>query len=614
MLGLRVGNEWLDLYPKTSVNITMINPVFDDASLGRTFSYPFKIPLTPKNKSILRQNHRLDTSKDNLVNSLLIALYIHHIQFETGVLKIKNYTNKEVQIVFQNRERNLIDELENMPLNEIFNNISIPQTHIPFYKFLVTSDPNPNVDQDVILHINNIAFVSANNNNDAAAFEIVQAINSNTELDVTATLNGHEFTIVNNSDDGLIIQFFPRLSILDHLTLPDARQMNLHDFHATIRANPIPELSMPVFYNKEFYEGKNQEFFGFINYFLGGNVIENLGYVEPAWEATYIPFIRIPYLLNKMFESVQEDPIEFIEGDFIESSDVQKLLLFNNYALDELFQYADGDGVVKIINGLKKNINLNEHVPELSALQFFKDFSFHFNLYANLKGNSLQLISKTTHLNTIVRDWTEKSTPTFIRNINLDNGFVLKFAKAEEDSAIIGTQLKDYSSGEGDTELQSNFNTIHTILQRFGFRDWYLPFLKSPGSSDELGQGQKSYSMRLLLDHGLQQTSLGEEYQQSGNNSIAVDGTQIGGRDLIWGGDRGGYELDWKGYAELIDNDTVTKSINLSIQDLLSLKKWDDFRRRIYHKEGTIQGYVKSVNFKATTNGITAAKVILVKE
>ena len=98
MLGLKINDHFLELDPKTSITITLINPAFDAESTSRIYTYPFKIKLTPKNRSIFQHAHRLDVNGKTKYTDA--ELHIESQLFEKGILEILRTTGKQIEAVF----------------------------------------------------------------------------------------------------------------------------------------------------------------------------------------------------------------------------------------------------------------------------------------------------------------------------------------------------------------------------------------------------------------------------------------------------------------------------------------------------------------------------------
>ncbi len=90
MLGLQIDGKDVDLGDDFSFTMNLKNPMFND--LGG-YTYPFKIPNTPKNSSIFDFRHRVESTSDVYKLGNGIFTWNGHSLF-TGPLKMKILNNK----------------------------------------------------------------------------------------------------------------------------------------------------------------------------------------------------------------------------------------------------------------------------------------------------------------------------------------------------------------------------------------------------------------------------------------------------------------------------------------------------------------------------------------
>jgi len=123
MLRIRLDTTYLDL-AGASLQLTLHNPLFDDGGEQATYSFPFKLPATPRNAEKLKHPHRIDTS-DNAVfeNAVLEIGGAMHI---IGRLELKRqpFTKDTIQAVFKNETENVFDELAKIDINEILETVT----------------------------------------------------------------------------------------------------------------------------------------------------------------------------------------------------------------------------------------------------------------------------------------------------------------------------------------------------------------------------------------------------------------------------------------------------------------------------------------------------------
>lgn len=82
-----------------------------------------------------------------------------------------------------------------------------------------------------------------------------------------------------------------------------------------------------------------------------------------------IPFFKVKYIITKIFE---ENGFT-INGDFINDTDFEDLVLYNNYAIENYSPTTYVD--------FNRSINPANHLPDYSILDFLKAFFTFFNIY-----------------------------------------------------------------------------------------------------------------------------------------------------------------------------------------------------------------------------------------
>ncbi|MCO6499730.1 MAG: hypothetical protein J5I47_05060 [Vicingus serpentipes] len=95
---------------------------------------------------------------------------------------------------------------------------------------------------------------------------------------------------------------------------------------------PDTNFVFPMIYNDQFYEDENSEYLGVINNYdvVGETVVANTD--SPVKNKTAIvPYFFLVYILKRIFELNNIS----LKGSFIEHTEVQKILIHNNFALDQ---------------------------------------------------------------------------------------------------------------------------------------------------------------------------------------------------------------------------------------------------------------------------------------
>ena len=620
MLRIRLGADYLDLSPDTSLTITVHNPLFDQDGAEALYSFPFSLPATPKNRSLLSYANRLDNSSNNTTYTNAV-LEIEGIPFDFGVLELdeQKFTSDSIGAVYKNLVPALLEDLDKIQIDEILETVQgtylVPKS---VWKFdLTIGAPNTFA---ITVGGNVITYTAAPGE---TAQQIVTGLSNaidtifpamsynppgNTQLQLeSASVNQHPIGFAS----------LVGLSLVSVVTTGQARQTGFHNRVSLINSTPVDTHCFPMLYWLNFYKGNNRRrYTSLINAALGGNFILNQAYEEPAWETTFVPFVKLPYLFDKILDNTSL--VTHWEGYFLDT-DIQKLLIFNNRAVDELIEdiyEISGFNTTKFLNGYQNTIDLHRHVPEISARDLLERFIAVFGLWYRITGTTVTFYKKLDQLTSAPVDWTEKSEPDFTATRNKREGFTLEYAETE-DIWTSNTQLQELVYGAGKDIIALPFSSVHFSSQpllQFP-ASAKLPILNQAGSSTEGGLGDNDYSFRLFFDRGMQPASNGQTYSFATHDYSNYAGSPVGALSLDLNDPGGIYEQNHKTLLEMNSNgQPVTLTMRLNVADILTLRQWTNSRRVVKLPNGQVNAVVKSVQFKASVQGIGISLVEVIQE
>lgn len=606
MFGLRIGTDFLDLFPDTAINCSLSNPVFDRDSVARVFSYPFKLPTTAKNKLLLGQLDRLDSSIVNF--SVEAELWIQRLPFESGVIKVGNSAPDFFNIRFENKEQSLMADAEKVKINEILDTINIAYTaptealfsinedgpyHFPIDEFTFTCQiDSPTVSEDIVEAIHEYyPGFATQSNEDHIHLDLTLYPDAFVHYDL---MNG--FTLISGGDNTVTAK---HQAFLDYIT--------------AIHATPAASHAFPMIFNFGFYGKENPGFYYYINFYKDGAFLENVLEDDRQWIHTFTPFVRMPYLVEKILEHTE---VNSIEGDFYELADTQALVVYNNKALDEVAEVDYVGGGISYFNHYKLSFSLNDHVPEMTGKELLTRFFEAFQLYPMLSGTKLVIHKKKDQLNNKPIDWTKKTEPEFSKNMVERIGFTLDYTEDDKDAQKVPGKLEPFVIDPGEERIDLPFGTIHETVRingPAGASTWLTGIVDQPGSSDVEGIGKQPFTFRLFFDRGLQLDGESLQYPLGTHGNKDFAGDTIGEYSLALEGEDGLYETCYKGILELQQKDTVTRTMRLNIEDLIEVRKWTNPIRYIYDERGAMTGIITNIQFKASAEGISVSKVDLIK-
>ena len=623
MLALRLNGKYLTLAPNASANVNLINPLFDRDGAERLYTFPFKLANSPENLVALQQANRIDR-RGGRTTFTEAKMILQHQEFETaGVLELDGqaYTAKEISVVFKNEVPLLMEQLEKVQVNQILETVAVAAS-VPEAVFVWQQDVAAPALFQVGIGGNQYSY-------DAPGATLPSAIAQNLSDQINADFPGvavwtpgqETIRIASEDIDGLGFDpaQFTNVSLLEFLTLGQQAQLRMQEFVDAISFVPDNRLTFPYLYWENFYSGGVVNYFKRMNTWVDGEYVHNEeSSLTNEWKTSFVPLVRVPYVLSKVAEQVPGYLTGFL--GFLETEDAQALVFLWNRALDQIYQNRYADGELYYLNGFQQNIDLNQHVPGLSASDLIQSLARFFACWMKLVGTKLYFIKKQAQLQHPPKDWTHLAEPAYAAQRKWQRGFSLEYPDLrEEDAVFYGAdgQLAPKASGEGFHEmpLPAGSAKVATPAVLPGTGTLLCPWLHQPGSSEGAGTGKNDCSFRLLFDRGLQPTTSFDNYVMATHGNTDVNGGTDGSLSLDLAAEDGLYERHHKGVAQLLaDGEEVTVAVRLGIGELLEIRKWENSRRLVRFPEGQLVGVIKSVQFKASQRGLSIAKVVLVKE
>lgn len=630
MFAIRLNDKYLDLAPNTAPTITIVNPLFDRDGAERLYTYTFKLPNTPTNTALLRHAHRLDNQSNATTYTGAVLELVQGVPFEHGILELddQEFGPDGVNAVFKNHVPPLFEELDKIKINTILETIAVPQETTPYWMFALSVPPT-SAGITYALTVNGISYsyttpMSVVN----AAVTQSLALALNADYPGLADAGFYDELRLFSAEANLVNIVLGTLTNLEEptvVTVGQAAYTDIRAFVNDISFAPDERVTFPYIYWEKFYKDLVANYQLRANPWVDGDWIENEPWEEKfRWQHTLVPFVRLPYILAEIAAVI---PSYFsAHTGFFAEDDGAQLIFFNNRSLDKLYydKYVSGTVVTwKYLNGFRQSIDLNQHVPDLTAGDLFRRLMAHFALYMRVDGSVLDFIKKTAQLSNAPMDWTHLSTSSFTGTRKRRRGFRLKLPdlRAEDKNfaeAVFSGQFDDVVSGEGFTEIQLPFGSCKygdqiAVVTLTGTLK--CPAIAQPGSSDEGGIGDNPYSPRLLFDRGIQPTSDGDNYVMATHDNTNEAALSVGLLSLDLAGTSGLYQRHHRGLLQLVTDGTpITKYLDLSLGDITLLRSWTNSRRKVYDPDGEFVGIIKSIQFKPTATGIGLAKVEFVKQ
>lgn len=279
-----------------------------------------------------------------------------------------------------------------------------------------------------------------------------------------------------------------------------------------------------------------------------------------------VPFAKIAYIFSKIAEYTEYT----IEGAFLSNVDLQKLILYNNYALDALDTLGNGT------NWYNSVVSLANHVPDTTVKNFMVELSKLFNYYHSFdfRKNKCTLIFRKDLLVASIVDISEKVLVESENPIVEPKKQVLQY-----NSGVLPEGFEDffadYTFGDFDQQNEQNFD-IGTLPYR------YITIPSSGAGYKTLDAGigntdlvifnmskNPNYPIRLLFWRGERGFGSDKTYtpNYAGSNAESMDAYS-----LEWEGAKGLGKVWHEEWLDFLQNSQVTKrKVWFSIKDLFSI-------------------------------------------
>jgi len=115
MLSIKIDDRALDLPDDVSVTLKFLSPLFNAVGY---YSFPFTVPGTPKNKSILGWKHRVENSRDK-DESFSAGMFWENYKMFAGTIRITSATASKYEIEFYLERGDFNFLIKDIILNEL---------------------------------------------------------------------------------------------------------------------------------------------------------------------------------------------------------------------------------------------------------------------------------------------------------------------------------------------------------------------------------------------------------------------------------------------------------------------------------------------------------------
>lgn len=533
MIGIQLeSGAFLYLPPNTSIRTEMFSSIFYEQQ--GDYSYPFNIPV--------KENAWLLGYPEAIMNKTVqkkynVKIYRYGNFWKDGILRIRNIKGNSYVSNLNINGGYFADLIKDVTLPDL--DLGGTRSIVP-YPYLAMKLSGGSTTGNVRLFVFNPdygpdamdKFVPFNTSINQTIIDLAAAFNADTAGMAAAHLDRAEAS-------GSIIKIYsvdsnkPRYEGLatsgngGNTFLPtddfNTGDMVTHMGLAAASTYPTYDYTFFPVKNPTFYDGSDNDdlksdFCRYLNYYVSGKFHGNgESALSPSVYAfSACPFAYMLYVFSQCFVNFGYTA----EGSFLDDSEIKKLVIYNNYALDnEVKAYDTG---ASLGNSWAKTMDLKNHVPDMSVGAFINAIkqTFFIALFYDLENKSV--VIKT--LNDILDDpdyddWTDKVDPTTDDEDGNDSDGYIISPDQDSDDDKIDERVKNTSAftiqdavddiadlpaignAAGDLRLVNNLNSYYKADQIYdsstGTYTWTWSFYSENIGSYTVGNGKDKISLGL---------------------------------------------------------------------------------------------------------------------
>lgn len=625
----------LDLFPNTSLPLFINNAALDSSGIERVFSYPISLPLSSNNLHQLGFIQRMNGKYQKKHPARLI---IEGTVFEIGILEIQG-VNDKIQCVFKNQYIDLKEKLDTTPLSKLNIPVTMAMEYCPVYTIKahtytyidLLTDTDHHYKHLVLSingklytgHVDNLnVFIDSINNDipdlitdisdqvDYVKLEVNTAADKNVEITITPSApelpQFENYAYFNESFTTSFLSEYTQISAeIDTHLQSTLTQESSHVF-------------APVYVENAF-DG-NEQFSGYLNY-TGTNLqlryadIENTPPLSnpPQWSNSVAPFTKVTTVLNAIKEYFN---LSEIKGSLLENTSFHQLVLFTTKTLERrIGNYMHFTDKVDTMQAFipVSSFNLSDFLPDWTCQEFIDAIQSTFFCSIRKQDNILFLDIDNSGKQ-IPSDMTVYFEPQINKTIKQDKSYSVKYNRYDKKATHI-RQLKDIDEQFSPHQKYSiKFFSLFIENRVDDNRIWQVPTFPKQLESSITGNTQDIPGV-LLLYHGIQKDSQGNDYPALSNTSTNAQGEETTNFSLELTGKKGLVEQFGKNRIELDTQGDILNGIaHIPFHIIKNMRRTTNFSINLYTPNGQFSAIIKTIAFQATSRGITAAKVTMVKQ
>jgi hypothetical protein len=375
-------NEYLELQSNTALQLEYASPLFTDSVGVQAYSYPIAIPATPHNRRLLGYLNRPDTITQ--FTSYACEVYVSGMLFLQGSIHIQRFENNAFQAYILERE------FDNTQLETRLKDIDLGGV-----REVIGSGPGQW--EAMYLHARDAAFGAM--------------------------------------DTGWDYTFFPVYNpdFYDHVTDYDG-------YNAMFQYSGYVN-----FWNVETINFWQNPLDTQISAAIANGVVIPLDVALPENPPCVSTFVPFPYLVS-VLKYVAAHLGMSLTGGFVQDAEVKKIVIYNVFALDKIEAITGtiiGFPGTYYQNTCASDIDLRNHVPDITIAEFLTAIASAFNLYVEIDSLGRKLVLNQKQ-DTLTAYEESEITQAIGRSIAIEpssfaiaDGFLLKLKPDKDDSLSV---------------------------------------------------------------------------------------------------------------------------------------------------------------------------------
>jgi hypothetical protein len=598
MYALNINNTTLDLPDGSGINVVLSCPLFDRDRVVRMVSFPFRLPLTPRNMNTLRFANRFDAQPRW---GDVCTLVVEGSEYERGELVSTGDSNTEIEVLFRGLPITVVETLRKIYINEILETIEIPQSAtLDIAQFTPVAFAGSHRIKIGGYIYTSTGIVTPSSTAYQFGTSTIFAGLINADFPGIASVSGVSLVISSADINEVGADWDELINMpLDLVTVGERSQLSYTEHVESVIATPVDTHLFPLMRWENFYEGKNTIWENVINPGFDGVTFKNVfNDLQEEFGFSFMPCVRVPYIIDRICAIAG---IAYWAGYLKDDLDAGTLYVQNDRCSDRFFRDFNTENKFQYINGFEGSIYLNKHVPKMTAWDFLFSIATGMNVMIDFRDGGMHFEKALSRVLDAPVDYSKNvDVDGYVRTVKKAEGVKVLYVSDEAETFSFPTQLQPYEIAPALQRQEMPFRTLFMNVAVYGdYGGYRVPHSKRIGKSPALGKDVSGMGLYLAFDRGTGLTFFGNEYSYGSYDELGSDGVAvIGALSFELDGEFGLVAQNWGRMLEYPDYDELSVSGVLPVGEFYRLRLWKNARIRFYHPNGSVILILKSVDAK----------------